>query len=330
MGELGGGGDIRGLEGGPRTKIFHNRVEVKYTDRKTSDTLETVTLARNTLASNLDAGQDFLDLASAWGREVVTIKTQHGVEQYKYIDYYVLRLSLHGLLDPAINLLKEKLDEAPEGHGLGFWNGDGQKIRDALKEYATRRVTMEQGKCYINVAEGTREELSHQPEGTHLPGDRDLNALGRWWREQGFEVELNPGPLLCTTIAGSAGRIPLMMPYTPGSLAANLRVEFMEAYEQVLAEGLEDEVQEVTDLPVGLHGVPKWNSHSGRRGGAKHARYLMNNFDDLLHPERKTLPEDINVHFGWLEEALRGGKARQVAYASTTETTRRTAVTIGF
>jgi hypothetical protein len=37
--------------------------------------------------------------------------------------------------------------------------------------------------------------------------------------------------------------------------------------------------------------------------------------------------EDINRHFGWLEEAMKGGKTRPVAYASTLPVGRRLAVT---
>ena len=42
------------------------------------------------------------------------------------------------------------------------------------------------------------------------------------------------------------------------------------------------------------------------------------------------IDEDINRHFGWMEEALKGGKKRAVAYASTLSVQRRLNVTIGW
>jgi hypothetical protein len=79
---------------------------------------------------------------------------------------------------------------------------------------------------------------------------------------------------------------------------------------------------ELKSMPSNIHGKPKWNSHSCRRGGAKRARETMN------FTEAKE--EDINRHFGWVEEALKGGKRRQVAYAGTLPPARRISVTLGF
>jgi len=111
------------------------------------------------------------------------------------------------------------------------------------------------------------------------------------------------------------------MPYTAGSLATCLKAEFEEAYEQLLQAG-DPEVIEASTLPSTLDGVPKWNSHSARRGGTKRARATM----ELSEAKE----EDINYHFGWVEEAMKGGRKRQVAYAGTCEADRRVRVTCRF
>ena len=113
-----------------------------------------------------------------------------------------------------------------------------------------------------------------------------------------------------------------MMPYTPGSMSANLKNEFNQAYEHMIQNGTEDELMELASLRTTMQGKPKWNSHSCRRGGAKLSRYLME--------DSEASEEDINRHFGWMEEALRGGKKRQVAYASTLPVPRRVRVTSWF
>ena len=84
-------------------------------------------------------------------------------------------------------------------------------------------------------------------------------------------------------------------------------------------EAQDPEVMEATSAAASLYGVPKWNSHSARRGGTKKARATM--------LRSKAKEEDINNHFGWIEEANKGGKARQVAYAGTLEAQRRINVT---
>ena len=74
-------------------------------------------------------------------------------------------------------------------------------------------------------------------------------------------------------------------------------------------------LDEIAALPLSLSRRPKWNSHSCRRGGTKKAR------DTAVASE--ALADDINRHFGWAEEAMRGGKRRQAAYAGTLPVIRR-------
>ena len=110
------------------------------------------------------------------------------------------------------------------------------------------------------------------------------------------------------------------MPFTPTSLAAELKREMEEAFAALEPDG--EAAAEIATLPTGLDGAPKWNTHSLRRGGAKKARDLM--------PVSKAMEEDINRHFGWIEEYMRGGKKRQIAYAGTLSATRRIAITKHF
>jgi hypothetical protein len=129
-------------------------------------------------------------------------------------------------------------------------------------------------------------------------------------------VKPDPAPLLLAT---GPGGVILPMAWTPGSLAAQLKAQFEAAAEAAESGGVQAELDEIATLPLSLSGQPRWNSHSCRRGGAKRAR-------DLAHLS-KAKSEDINRHFGWMEEAMRGGKRRAAAYASTLPVLRRLRVT---
>jgi hypothetical protein len=97
----------------------------------------------------------------------------------------------------------------------------------------------------------------------------------------------------------------------------------MEAFHWMEGNADENEMDEISALPLSLSGEPKWNSHSCRRGGTKRAR-------DLMDQGGEDYTDDINRHFGWAVEAAKGGKKRQMAYAATLAASRRIRVTKAF
>ena len=144
-----------------------------------------------------------------------------------------------------------------------------------------------------------------------------------WWLERGWEVMPEPSPMLRATLRGRDAQ-DSMMELATGSLATQLTSHFTAAAEEQLANGEQEDRDEIATLPLSLGGLPKWNSHSCRRGGAKKARNMGYLWPDA---DEREYSEDINRHFGWLEEAMKGGKKRQVAYAGTLPVGRRTRVT---
>ena len=310
-------GATRGWEAGHHTRIYDSRVEVAYTDRKSSDTLETVTIARRTAASGFDAGQDILDLASQWGMAVKNVKPTSTSEGYSYVDHFVLRLSLNGLTDSDLSSVKAGLQRAPSGYGLGRQGQSaGQRIRDELAKVVDARGDhlRDEPDRFVNVASGTHAEVQQ--------------AM-RWWNAHGIpqdRMEPLPGPMLLTTVRGSRGTLAVPMPVTTGTLSAELKARMESAYDEVAFHTDDGTRNQLSALPTGLSGRPKWNSHSLRRGGAKLAREILL----ASGATRSPAEEDINFHFGWYEEAMRGGKKRQTAYASTVPASRRMSVTDRF
>ena len=110
------------------------------------------------------------------------------------------------------------------------------------------------------------------------------------------------GPLLCTTVRGTRGTVPLMMPYTPASLGAELKAKMDEAYDSLMASDEPLTADELSCMPLNLHGRPHWGSHSCRRGGAKHARETIKKFqlrssrsEKLIRQSRKSAREALAI-----------------------------------
>ena len=312
-------GALRGWQAGRQTKIYPNRLEVLYQDRKKSNTTEVVTLTRHTAKSDLDAGQAVLDLADEWGVHVATNKDRATGESYQWLDSYVLRINLQGLDASAIQQLKNDIRSSPEGPGMPPADtDDGKKLRDHLCAGLEKRPTGDEHRRYVNVAIGQLDELATVPPGQNECSDHDRipTSFTQWWLAGGWDAVPDPAPVLRTTVRGN---LTSPMPYTPGSLAGTLKAEFEEAMDTAEQTRNPDAMDEIAVLPLSLSGRPKWNSHSCRRGGAKRAQ-------DQAH-ESKAEIHDINRHYGWMEEAKRGGRKRQTAYASTLPVQRRLRVT---
>jgi hypothetical protein len=229
----------------------------------------------------------------------------------------VLRLNLQGLNESQINNLKDDIHLAPGGAGLPpASTEEGQRLRTQMSVGLLQRAVGDDHKRYVNVALGRLHELAELPEGETEDHKRTPTAFTQWWLSRGWEVTPDPAPMLRSTVRGTQ---PSLMPYSPGSLASTLKAEFEEAIEAAEAATDSAAMDEVAILPMTLAGRPKWNSHSCRRGGAKKAQDMAD--------DSKADPSDINRHFGWLDEAMKGGKRRQTAYASTLPVLRRLRVT---
>jgi hypothetical protein len=322
-------GDLRGWQAGRNTRIYGNRLEVFFQDRKTSQTCEVVTMARGTKLSGLDPDHALQVLEQQWGLSRKEARDPVTKEKYSYFDSNVLRLNLQGLQADEDRRAKLQSDimEAPAGPGFpGADTDEGRRLRKYLCGQVTRRANNKAADHmrYVNVGIGEVEALATMPAGGRADADRIPTAFTQWWVDQGWEVTPEPAPLLRSTTSGG---LPTTMPWAPGSLAGVLKREFEAAAAAVELSGSPEEQDELSVLPLSMSGVPKWNSHSCRRGGAKRARQLAHMTEGITPAQ---IDEDINRHFGWMEEALKGGKKRAVAYASTLSVQRRLNVTIGW
>jgi hypothetical protein len=330
VGEAAGAGGRHGWEGGAHARTCANRVEV-YLDRaKNSTVRETVTISRE-MESGIDFGADLLEFAAAWGITVSEVTADSTLEAYSYFDTAVVRVSLNGMTPERVEELAADLDEAQQLHDRAI---------PALAAAARRRREQHDGARYVNVCEGTLDELAPLvPPGTRVPGREqpwwrpclescsDLETGARmpgadllWWLERGYDASINDGPVLLSTIAGSRAAVVSTMPWTPGALAAELRAEFKEVYADLLLNGSEEERRELASIPAGPLGLPKWASHSCRRGGTKRAR-------DTRHLTGAS-EEDINRHFRWHTAEFK--KNMQVSYAGMLSAEQRMAVTRHF
>ena len=202
---------------------------------------------------------------------------------------------------------------------MGSQVADTKSVRENLCRAVGTRVMGDDNMRYINVAIGRLDELAVAEEVGAGDEARRPSRLTKWWQDRGWSVMPDPAPVLRSTLAGST---PLAMPWHPGSLATRLRAHIVEAAEQAPGGGEIADQDETVVIPMSLGGKPKWGSHSCRRGGAKRARDLAH-----LWGASPDIYEDINRHFGWLEEAMKGGRKRQAAYASTLPVQRRIRVT---
>ena len=292
--------------------MYRFRVEIYYTDRKSSDTLEIVTVTRDTEVSHFDLGADILTMAKIWGMQVREVEGANAQESYQYVDHYVLRLSLNGITEPTRKLISDGLVGVPPGVG-GLGHGtDGTRVREELLNAMKNRSgshRTEQDR-FVNAGMGT---------------EQDMKEYAVWWRNRGLSddlMEVIPGPMLLSTVRGSRGTLPVPMPILSGSLGAELKLRMERAYDQIDFTADKSLLNQLSALPQTLGGRPKWNVYSLRRGGAKLSRETM--------LDSGATEADINFHFGWFEEAMKGGKKRQVAYASTVPAERRMKVTKRF
>jgi len=231
------------------------------------------------------------------------------------VDAYTLRLNLHGLTPEEIEELKHDIMRAPASLALPSATEDaGKKIREHLCRTVDQRASHEvQGpKRYVNVGLGCLEEFAVETSPGCPEDEMEPSEFAEWWLKQGWDVNPDPAPMLLSSVRGTT---PVPMPWQPGSLAGQLKSMMEEAAEHAEHCGDALVLDEIAALPLSLSGRPKWNSHSCRRGGTKKAR------DTAVASE--ALADDINRHFGWAEEAMRGGKRRQAAYAGTLPVIRR-------
>ena len=125
---------------------------------------------------------------------------------------------------------------------------------------------------------------------------------------KGFKVLTANGPL----VRPSSGRYPLHQPASVGNMSRTVSHAFRDAHEAMASQGVV-----VPDVPPG--GVPKWGTHSARRGGAKRAM-------DTRHLS-KVSALAIDFHFGWDEQAHSKEHTMQWMYAGIAHRSERAMVT---
>jgi hypothetical protein len=279
----------------------------------------------------MDFGAEIFRFAEQWGIPVREVSEAETLEPYSYLDSSVIRLSLNGLEEEDVAVLAEDLERSP---------GLEDKVRKPLAAAAHRRRLQHDGARYINVMEGTLDELAPPvPVDAQVPGPEQhwwneslrgntelltgaRTAGGRllWWLARGYDVSINDAPVLRTTVSGTRAGVISPMPWTPGALAAELKREFTAVHGDILIGGTREERAEMASLPAGPLGTPKWASHSCRRGGTKRAR-------DTRHLSGAEV-EDIDRHFRWHTAEFM--KNMQVSYAGMMSVAQRIAVTLCF
>jgi len=343
VGEAAGAGDRHGWQCGRRTRVFRDRVEVLLERSKASTAEEWVTVARHTEVSQVDLGAELKVHAKAWGLRWDAARSETG-ERYEFLDYAVARLSLDGFSAERMAEFEDHLRTQP---------GMSERVVSHLSGAAPRRRALHAGARYVNMAGGTLEELlPRAPVSERQPGPEQfwwrpclMEGLGEpgavgglaaelkfgirrpcpqliWWLERGYDVRLLDGPMLGSTASGSRAQVITHMPWTPGSLAGELKEHFEAAFLEVLQGSNPDERGQLSSLPMGGMGGPKWASHSCRRGGCKLARELN------LGVPGGASEEDINRHFRWHTAETK--KDRQVSYAGMRDPSARVNVTRRF
>ena len=306
--EVAGAGEGHGLECGPDyTRIYSNRVECRLDHRKASDTAEFVTMARDTKNSNIDAGLEIKAMAEKWGRQLKLGRTETG-EIYEYVDYHVVRLNLRGAAEAEIDALsKDAAGRFANGH----------QRRHLISEAKRRAAHQNTNLRYLNVEGGTLAEM--------------LEAV-EWWRRRHsqWEVEVVAGPLLCSTTRGSRGEKGSDQPWTPASLASELKEVFEAVFLEVVSSDVAEAagatssaselVGQLAALPANIKG-PKWNSHSCRRGGTKLAMELRD--------KSGASKDDVDRHYGWLTKK-NNTRRQQAHYAGMLPAQQRINVTLHF
>ena len=234
------------------------------------------------------------ELASAWGRDWKKVEVK-GV-QYEHMDYYVLRVSLLGVVEgtPQGDAMLRALDQAQEHHNP-VSRFRTQTMLTWLKKCASSRAGHSNPDFrWVNVMDGTEAEVKaatprfmrelqrlykvelaveyQKSEGLHgsMNGGAPIGYEARW------------GPVLCTTAGKPGGkyRVPTPMPLDVQSFERDVTALWARASE---ALGMSDS---------------KPTSHGGRRGACELARRFAN--QSGIHPT--DMRERVNHFFRWTPE----------------------------
>ena len=287
-------GDRYGLTCGPRTaRIFARRFEGRLQCSKSSTSEEYLTLPDTEGELKLSMRAAVLEMVKRWGLTLSDPVTDPSTgEEYRYIDYAVVRVGLNGISDEQMARLKEDLACTATLTPV---------VEQELARRADRRRNaLDEQQRYINVEEGTRAEMDQ--------------LVDRWTRA-GYVASVDDGPLILSSVRG-IHRVP--MPWSCGSLSGEAKAAMETAYARLLERGGSADISELDIDSAG----PKWNTHSFRRGGDKLARRLMRK------PGCQFKEIDIDLHFRWRVAEL--SKSQQLHYEGRRGSDERCAVTIDF
>jgi len=280
--------------------VFQDAVELTLTSRKTCNHSITITASRIN-ECGLDLGQVLLDYFMMWN--VPTVMMNAGkVDEYTRPNYFVVRLDVNGCVRedfPQVAKSKHSPDGSDGRCELELWlsNHHYPELNANAKEL-TRRC---RERCknqdidarFVNVFGGTESACDAMVQVLLLKGFKALTANG---------------PL----VRPSSGRYPLHQPASVGNMSQVVTSAFRDAHEYMAAKGVV-----VPDVPPG--GMPKWGTHSARRGGAKRAMDTRS--------ISKVSALSIDFHFGWDEQAHSKEHTMQWMYAGIAHRSERIMVT---
>ena len=280
--------------------VYSDEVEVTLHSRKTSHHSITITASRIN-ECGIDIGQVMLDYFRSWNVPT-RIANEGKADQYIVPSYFVTRLSVNGIDKSAFpNVPKNK--QVVEGVDV---RGDLEKWFSSshlaeLRANARELVRRCRDRCQNQDTDGRFVNVFG---GTQVACDGMVDSLAA----AGFTATTVKGPL----IRPSSGRYPLHQPASIGNMSKLVSTAFISAHEHQAALGAV-----VPDVAPGA--MPKWGTHSARRGSAKRAM-------DTRHLSGVS-PLAIDFHFGWDEQAHSKEHTMQWMYVGIAHRNQRALVT---
>ena len=287
-------------------KIFADAVELTLEDRKTCDHPITVTVARHVPSGPiLDLGALLMEYLEAWNIPFV-VHHQGTKDEFTQPAYYVARVDLANYTPdtfkaaPAKGYVVDGVDTRCEFEKmllLDLNEGVRYCAKELTKRARSRVNNSNLDARFVNVYGGARGAVQSCVD--------DMVRLGKW------EAALMEGPLLRPT----HGKYALHQPMSVGSASRLVKEALTVADVEECKAG-----RPACDVRPGA--VPKWGTHSCRRGGAKRAMDTrgMSGVESI----------QIDFHFGWDEMAHARDHPMQTMYAGTADRGDRTRVTAFF
>ena len=280
--------------------VYAEEVEVTLHSRKTCSHSITITASRVN-ECGIDIGQVLLNYFAMWN--VPTNVTNEGTPDEQVTPcYFVTRIDVNGRS-------KEDFPVVPKGKHMV----NGQDSRSQIEQWMSNHHLPELVANAREVNRRCRDRCQNQDTDARFVNvfGGSMTACDRYAADLkllGYKAKVSKGPL----IRPSSGRYPLHQPASIGNMSKVVTSAFREAHVIQAALGVV-----VPDVPPG--GVPKWGTHSARRGGAKRAMDTR--------AKSKVSALQIDFHFGWDEQAHSKEHTMQWMYARIAHRSDRARVT---